>query len=126
MPASNTSGVSAAAYGEADEALDSWEDVTITTEYDGDGTVTIDAAPSALAEADEIEYPFGKPGVGIRLSRQQAVDLATALLEQADPEARKLAGLHLPGCTFLQTGTCTCGANLPTDPRWATSAWTDG
>lgn len=78
-----TTGISAAAYGEDVDALESWEDLEIVTERDGDGTILLDASPAGL---DRSAYPMGLPGVGIRLNPDQARELAAALIDAAgDP-----------------------------------------
>ena len=67
--------VSAAAYGEDVDALDAWDDLSITVEPDGD-TILLDAYPT---DADPDDYPLGRPGIGIRLTIGQARQLAAAL-----------------------------------------------
>lgn len=80
MTAITTKAVSAAAYGEDTDALESWEDLDVVVELDGSDEVLLDASPADLDRAD---YPMGLPGVGIRLTRDQARELAASLLAAA-------------------------------------------
>lgn len=82
MTASTTKAISAAAYGEDVDSLDSWEDLDIVVEADGGDGILLDASPEGL---DPDDYPMGRPGVGIRLTQDQALDLAISLLWQAVP-----------------------------------------
>ena len=86
MNPSTTKAVSAAAYGEDIDALDSWEDLDIVVERDGleASEILLDASPTGLNRDD---YAMGLPGVGIRLTLDQGRDLAISLLWQAAPTA---------------------------------------
>lgn len=68
--------VSAAAYGEDVDALDAWDDLSIAVEADGINEILLDAYP---ADADPDDYPLGRPGIGLRLTIEQARQLAAAL-----------------------------------------------
>lgn len=80
MTAIHSTATSAAAYGEDVDALDSWEDLDVAVEADGADDILIDAYPTGLDPAD---YELGRPGVGIRLNREQAVAIALNLLHTA-------------------------------------------
>ena len=78
--ASLVDGISAAAYGDDVDALDSWEGIEIAVQDDGDD-ILLDAYPHGL---DPDDYPMGRPGIGIRLTHAQARALAVALLDVAN------------------------------------------
>ncbi len=80
MTAADLTAISAAAYGEDVDALDAWDDITITVADDGSGEILLDACPS---DADPDDYPMGRPGIGIRLTKRQARALAASLLHVA-------------------------------------------
>lgn len=76
----DTTAISAAAYGEDVDALDAWDDMTLVVEADGSDEILLDAFPT---DADPDDYPMGRPGIGIRLTKGQARALAASLLRAA-------------------------------------------
>src|SRR5882672_3700387 len=69
-------------YGEG-SGLDTYKDCTVDVERDGENSVLVDVTNVPQRRAED--YPWGRPGVSLELSSDEALDLAISLLWAAVP-----------------------------------------